>query len=64
MPDRLPTSLQWSITDSIVGAVTSEGTFAGQAAPMEEQLVRRTGQHPDSYLMDGEGRISLLWNEM
>ena len=38
----------------IVGvAVTSEGTDAGQAAPMEEQLVRRTGQHPDSYLMDG-----------
>ena len=38
----------------IVGvAVTSEGTDAGQAAPMEEQVVRRTDQHPDSYLMDG-----------
>ena len=38
----------------IVGvAVTSAGTDAGQAAPMEEQLVRRTGRHPDSYLMDG-----------
>ena len=35
----------------IVGvAVTSEGTDAGQAAPMEEQVVRRTDQHPDSYL--------------
>lgn len=38
----------------IVGvAVTSAGTDAGQAAPMEEQVVKRTGQHPKSYLMDG-----------
>ena len=38
----------------IVGVgVTSSGTDAGQAAPMEEQLVRRTGRHPESYLMDG-----------
>ena len=38
----------------IVGVgVTSSGTDAGQAAPMEEQLFRRTGRHPDSYLMDG-----------
>ena len=38
----------------IVGvAVTSAGTDAGQAAPMEEQVVKRTGQHPESYLMDG-----------
>ncbi len=38
----------------IVGvAVISEGTDAGQAAPMEAQVVRRTGQHPKSYLMDG-----------
>ena len=38
----------------IVGvAVTAEGTDAGQAAPMEEQVVRRTGQHPAAYLMDG-----------
>ena len=38
----------------IVGvSVTSEGTDAGQAAPMEEQVAMRTGQHPDSYLMDG-----------
>ena len=38
----------------IVGVgVTSEGTDAGQAAPMEEQVVKRTGQHPKSYLMDG-----------
>lgn len=38
----------------IVGvAVASSGTDAGQAAPMEEQLFRRTGRRPDSYLMDG-----------
>lgn len=38
----------------IVGvAVTSQGTDAGQAAPMEEQVVKRTGLHPKSYLMDG-----------
>ena len=38
----------------IVGVgVTSSGTGAGQAAPMEEQPFRRTGRHPDSYLMDG-----------
>ena len=38
----------------IVGVgVASAGTDAGQAAPMEEQLFRRTGRHPDSYLMDG-----------
>ena len=38
----------------IVGvAVTSQGTDAGQAAPMEEQVVKRTGQHPKTYLMDG-----------
>ena len=49
-----PTLATDSANGVIVGvAVTSEGTDAGQAAPMEEQLVRRTGQHPDSYLMDG-----------
>ena len=38
----------------IVGvAVTREGTDAGQALPMEEQVVKRTGQHPGAYLMDG-----------
>ncbi|MDP3062107.1 MAG: IS1182 family transposase [Chloroflexota bacterium] len=38
----------------IVGvAVTGEGTDAGQAPPMEEQIVRRTGRHPKDYLMDG-----------
>lgn len=38
----------------IVGvAVTAEGTDAGQALPMEEQVVKRTGQHPGAYLMDG-----------
>ena len=43
-----------SVNGVIVGvSVTSEGTDAGQAAPMEEQVAMRTGQHPDSYLMDG-----------
>ena len=36
-----------------VDTSTSAGTDAGQAAPMEEQVVKRTGQHPESYLMDG-----------
>lgn len=38
----------------IVGvAGSSEGTAARQAVPMEEQVQRRTGQHPQDYLMDG-----------
>jgi transposase len=38
----------------IVGVgVTAEGTDAGQAVPMEQQVVQRTGQHPQEYLMDG-----------
>ena len=38
----------------IVGvSVTAEGTDAGQALPMEEQVEKRTGQQPQSYLMDG-----------
>jgi len=38
----------------IVGvSVIREGTDAGQALPMEEQVVKRTGQHPKAYLMDG-----------
>ncbi len=38
----------------IVGVtVISEGTDAGQALPMEEQVMERTGQHPGAYLMDG-----------
>jgi transposase len=38
----------------IVGVgVTSEGTDAGQAVPMEEQVVQRTRRHPQDYLMDG-----------
>ncbi|MDP2936941.1 MAG: IS1182 family transposase [Dehalococcoidia bacterium] len=38
----------------IVGvAVTTEGTDAGQAVPMEEQVVERTGSHPQDYLVDG-----------
>ena len=38
----------------IVGVcVIREGTDAGQALPMEEQVVNRTGQHPKAYLMDG-----------
>lgn len=38
----------------IVGvAVTAEGTDANEAPPMEAQVVKRTGQHPKAYLMDG-----------
>ena len=38
----------------IVGvAVTNEGTDAAQAAPMEEQIMRRLGEHPTTYLVDG-----------
>ena len=38
----------------IVGVtVIRGGTDAGQALPMEEQVVKRTGQHPKDYLMDG-----------
>jgi len=38
----------------IVGvAVTTEGTDAGQAVPMEEQVQERTGMHPQDYLVDG-----------
>lgn len=43
-----------SATGIIVGvAVTTEGTDAGQAVPMEEQVEQRTGRHPRAYLMDG-----------
>jgi hypothetical protein len=34
-------------------AVTAQGTDAGQAVPMEQQVLQRTGQHPKDYLMDG-----------
>lgn len=38
----------------IVGVtVTNQGTDAGQAAPMEQQVANRTGRHPSAYLMDG-----------
>jgi transposase len=38
----------------IVGVtVIGEGTDAGQALPMEEQVKKRMGQHPGAYLMDG-----------
>ena len=38
----------------IVGVrVVMEGTDAGQAPPMEEQVKERAGQHPGAYLMDG-----------
>jgi transposase len=37
----------------IVGvAVVKEGTDAGQALPMEDQVLKRTGQHSGAYLMD------------
>lgn len=43
-----------SATGVIVGvAVTREGTDAGEAVPMEEQVARRAGRHPEAYLMDG-----------
>ena len=38
---------------SVGVCIIREGTDAGQAAPMEEQVVKRTGQHPKDYLMDG-----------
>ena len=49
----------------IVGvSVTAEGTDAGQALPMEDQVEKRTGQQPQSYLMDGgfatRGNITAL----
>jgi transposase len=34
-------------------AVTNQGTDQGLAAPMEEQVAERTGQHPDQYVIDG-----------
>jgi len=38
----------------IVGvSVVNQGTDAGQAAPMEEQIAQRTGRHPESYVVDG-----------
>ncbi len=38
----------------IVGvAVTNEGTDARQAVPMVEQVEQRTGERPQTYLMDG-----------
>ena len=41
-------------TGVIVGvAVTTSGNDAHQAPPMEEQIERRTGRRPKTYLMDG-----------
>lgn len=38
----------------IVGAgVVNQGSDAGLAPPMEEQVARRSGIHPESYLVDG-----------
>lgn len=34
-------------------AVSNEGSDANQAMPMEEQVERRTGRHPQRYLLDG-----------
>lgn len=43
-----------SATGVIVGvAVTASGSDAHQAPPMEEQIERRTGQRPKTYLIDG-----------
>jgi len=39
---------------AIVGvAVSQQGSDGGLAAPLEAQVVARTGQHPEEYLMDG-----------
>ena len=37
----------------IVGVKVINTADSGQAAPMEEQVVQRTGEHPKDYLMDG-----------
>ena len=37
----------------IVGVEVVNTADSGQAAPMEEQVVQRTGEHPKCYLMDG-----------
>lgn len=38
----------------IVGAaVVNQGNDSGQAPPMEEQVVKRSGVHPHAYLVDG-----------
>lgn len=38
----------------IVGAgVVNQGSDAGQSPPMEEQVARRGGVHPEAYLVDG-----------
>ena len=37
----------------IVGVKVVNTGDAGQAAPIEEQVVQRTGQHPKDYLVDG-----------
>jgi len=43
-----------SATGVIVGvAVTTSGSDAHQALPMEEQIERRTGRRPKTYLVDG-----------
>ncbi len=43
----------------IIGVrVTAQGTDAGEAVPMEKQVVNRTGKQPQSYLMDGGFAIS------
>jgi len=43
-----------SATGVIVGvAVTTSGSDAHQAPPMEEQIERRTGRRPKTYLIDG-----------
>jgi transposase len=39
---------------AIVGVqVSQQGSDGGLAAPLEAQVVERTGQHPDEYLIDG-----------
>ena len=60
MPDggfRPASNVQFA-TDVSSGAilgvtVINHGTDQGEALPMAEQVVRRTGQQPENYLMDG-----------
>jgi transposase len=34
-------------------AVTNQGSDGGLAAPLEQQVAERTGEHPEDYLLDG-----------
>ncbi len=42
-----------AVSGVIVGVKVVNTADSGQAAPMEEQVLQRTGEHPKDYLMDG-----------